>query len=106
MSGIPPSTREEKASNRHLRPGSAEQMAVVSAKRATDRLAAEADQLARTEVVDGYTIRPAIGRTGGADNVGWELIPPSGCARFLATREQSVAAVERHRSKVDANGTI
>jgi hypothetical protein len=51
--------------------------------------------------VDGYTIRPAIGNTQGAANVGWEIIPPKGggVPWYLATRDLAVAAIPRHRER-------
>lgn len=68
--------------------------------KAAKREAEVRDQSAQTEVIDGYTVRPAIGRTGGVANVGWELIPPSGVGRpwFLATRLLAIQAIPRHKA--------
>lgn len=47
---------------------------------------------------EGYTVRPAIGRTGGAENVGWELIPPAkgGPEWYFGTNEGALGGVKRH----------
>lgn len=49
---------------------------------------------------DGYAVQPAIGKTGGVDNVGWELLAPSkgGPDWYLATRELCLQEVPRHKS--------
>lgn len=69
--------------------------------KAAKREVALIDQASRTVVVEGYKIRPAIGRTGRADNVGWELIAPPDCGPdwYLATREEAIEAIPRHRAR-------
>jgi hypothetical protein len=69
------------------------------AHRKACREAAESDQAARSEIIDGHLVRPAIGRTGRADNVGWEVHPPVGPPWFLATRDLAIAAIPRLRSR-------
>ena len=56
-----------------------------------------ARQAASRFTVDGYTLQLAIGRTGGVDNAGWELHPPSGPTWYLRDRDAAVAAIPRHR---------
>ncbi len=48
---------------------------------------------------EGWIIQPATGFTGGAKNIGWELIPPPNtrAARYFATREQAMAQYEKLR---------
>lgn len=68
-------------------------------QRAAERAAEERQrQDLATEILDGYTIRPAIGSTNGAANVGWELIPPKGRGHpwYLRTRDEAIAAIPRH----------
>lgn len=83
----PPSTLGGRAGNRLSQ--------AKAAKRAAD-LAWQASQRLQ---VDGYVVQPAIGKTGGADNVGWELHPSpgSGPTWYLRTREEAIEAIERHR---------
>lgn len=56
-------------------------------------------QKANTSYKDGFKIQPAIGKTGGADNVGWELIPVkvNGPPWYLATKELAEEAISRHQ---------
>lgn len=75
--------------------------ALARAARERGRRSALALQEAETVVVDGYRICPAIGRTGGADNVGWELHPPAGMGPpwYLAERDLAIAAIAAHRAR-------
>lgn len=66
------------------------------------REAAQAAQAKATEVTpEGYTLRPAIGTTGGVDNGGWELIPPKGQGPvwYLGARQLAVLAIPRHLAR-------
>lgn len=56
-------------------------------------------QLANTSVTDGYTIRPAIGRTGGVDNVGWELLKVGYCDRYVGTKADCLLLIAKDRAK-------
>lgn len=62
---------------------------------AVARAARQADRLAATTEVDDYRVRP-----DGPPGVGWivESMSMPGVPRwYLATREQAVAAIPRHR---------
>jgi hypothetical protein len=75
--------------------------AEMTERRLAARKAAEAYQSEQTLVVEGYTIRPAIGKTGGGDNVGWELIPAKGAGGppwYVKTRERAIESIPRHRA--------
>ena len=48
-----------------------------------------ADQAARTILVNGCRIMPAIGSTGGAKNIGWELHRPGTVTQYFYDREQA-----------------
>ncbi len=64
-----------------------------------------ARQASERITVDGYTIQPAIGRTGGADNIGWELIPAEGRPWYLRTKAEALDAIPRHRTRVAPQST-
>lgn len=76
-----------------LQPRTPAQMDEMRLKLAQDRAAAESYQQESSTIVDGSVIQPAIGRTGKADNVGWELITPGRADRFYATKELCLAAL-------------
>jgi hypothetical protein len=63
----------------------------------TNREAALKGQIDQTEVHLEYTLRPAIGSTGGVANVGWEL---HGYDHpwYLASKELCLQAIPGHRS--------
>jgi len=69
------------------------------AKRAL-RASAKAFQDLNASVVDGYTLKPAIGRTGGVNNIGWELHPPArqGSVWYLSTKQGCIDSIPRHRA--------
>jgi hypothetical protein len=73
----------------------------MRAAKAAKHAAAVTDQASRTVVRDGYKIRPAIGKTGGADNVGWELIPLccEGPIWYFATLALCVQNIPRHAQR-------
>ena len=54
------------------------------------RQADESSQLSGTCHVNGCRIRPSIGRTGGALNVGWEIRYPDGHDQFYMTKGECV----------------
>ncbi len=56
-----------------------------------------ARQGAMTESVDGLTIRPAIGKTGGVDNVGWE-IEGNGHTWYVRSKEEALASIPRFKA--------
>lgn len=73
-------------------------LAVARRLKAERYATALADQVARTEIVDGYALRPAIGHTGGAVNLGWELLPPAGGgpAWYLRDRDMAESLINAH----------
>ena len=73
----------------------------LAAHRKSLRELALFDQLKQTLIFEDYTVRPTIGRSGGADAIGWELIPAPGAAGpiwYLATRELAIEAIPRHKA--------
>lgn len=46
-------------------------------------------------VVYGWTIQPAIGRTGGVPNVGWEVNCPKESSHYFSTRTQCIEWVDK-----------
>jgi hypothetical protein len=60
-----------------------------------------ADRGNRQVIQDGYRIWPAIGRTGGAENLGWELIPleNEGPIWYFATKELCIKNIPRHAKR-------
>ncbi len=74
----------------------------LTAARMAKHEQAVAWQASQTELFPGgWIIRPAIGRTGGVDNVGWELIAPPNTRppRYLATRTLAIAEYEKLRNE-------
>lgn len=70
----------------------------LAAAKAAKRAAELAWQSERSVIIDGFTIRPAIGRTGGSKNTGWELCPPRdlGPIWYLATKDAAIESIGRY----------
>ena len=64
----------------------------LRAIKAQKRSEAEASQIAQTITIGPFTLRPAIGRTGGVDNVGWELHRDGAATKYYGTKEQAESA--------------
>lgn len=64
----------------------------LRAIKAAKRSEAEACQTANSHQIGPFTLRPAIGRTGGADSVGWELHRDGAATKYYGTKEQAEAA--------------
>lgn len=71
------------------------EMAEMRAKRDADRAAAEVWQREQATIVGLSVIQPAIGRTGGVDNVGWEVLTPGRQPRYYGTRELAHACASK-----------
>lgn len=64
----------------------------LRAIKALKRSEAEAYQTANSHQIGPFILRPAIGRTGGAENVGWELHQYGAATKYYGTKEQAEAA--------------
>lgn len=56
---------------------------------------AKAYQEANTEMVRGVRLRPAIGKTGGVDNVGWEMHKKGSEDWYVTTKEEALSKLDR-----------
>lgn len=71
-----------------------------TAKRAQEarRAKTERDRLYQESLrahVGTVMLQPAIGKTGGADNVGWEMYRPGEVPQYYATKEQDEQAARK-----------
>jgi len=56
-------------------------------------------QEAKSIRIGDIIIKPAIGKTGGADNIGWEMHRPAEVPQYYATQEQAEAAAKAWLAK-------
>lgn len=74
---------------------SKEQLAELGAVKAAKRAAALAYQRENTFVEQGVTIMPAIGKTGGKDNVGWEMHKKGQPAWYVSNTGEALRKVPK-----------
>jgi len=72
-----------------------EQAAKARAAREFKRIAAVAFQDAHTEIIKGVRIRPAIGKTGGSPNVGWEMHKKDSPDWYVGNKEEALRKLEK-----------